>query len=248
MRLIAIEYESEFLSLVGRYYDPSTDQFLSVDPLVGGTGQPYVFAGDNPINASDPSGLSSVGFCSLDGCPGEEGNGTVPVNFAGSNNNGKGAACCSSGTADYPPKVAAQTQDEGAVDQAIGNAIVRNDKTVQKYFCDNPLANRETLPDGQYGWQVCEVVTDALSCNIAKGIGFVGIFTTVGGMILLAGLGGIEALPEIFGTISEEDATASLAQFLKANPITGISLATEAAGVPLTIAGAVGIPLTCSSQ
>jgi RHS repeat-associated protein len=45
--------------LVNRYYDPSTDQFLSVDPLVAETGQPYAFTGDNPLNASDPLGLCS---------------------------------------------------------------------------------------------------------------------------------------------------------------------------------------------
>jgi hypothetical protein len=42
---------------VGRYYDPSTDQFLSVDPLVAETGQPYAYTGDDPVNSSDPSGM-----------------------------------------------------------------------------------------------------------------------------------------------------------------------------------------------
>ena len=46
--------------LVNRYYDPSTDQFLSVDPLVDQTGQPYVFVNDNPLNATDPLGLLST--------------------------------------------------------------------------------------------------------------------------------------------------------------------------------------------
>jgi hypothetical protein len=40
-----------------RYYDPTTDQFLSVDPLVAETGQPYAFTGDDPLNATDPLGL-----------------------------------------------------------------------------------------------------------------------------------------------------------------------------------------------
>ena len=42
---------------VDRYYDPSTGQFLSVDPLVSQTGQPYAYTGDNPLNATDPLGL-----------------------------------------------------------------------------------------------------------------------------------------------------------------------------------------------
>jgi hypothetical protein len=42
--------------LINRYYDPTTDQFLSVDPKVSQTDQPYVFAGDSPLNATDPLG------------------------------------------------------------------------------------------------------------------------------------------------------------------------------------------------
>ena len=42
-----------------RYYDPATGQFLSVDPLVASTQQPYAYASDNPGNESDPTGLKS---------------------------------------------------------------------------------------------------------------------------------------------------------------------------------------------
>jgi hypothetical protein len=42
---------------INRYYDPSTDQFLSVDPDVQETDQPYVFTNDDPLNATDPLGL-----------------------------------------------------------------------------------------------------------------------------------------------------------------------------------------------
>lgn len=43
--------------LVHRYYDPQTSQFLTVDPLVEITGQAYSYAGNDPVNGSDPSGL-----------------------------------------------------------------------------------------------------------------------------------------------------------------------------------------------
>jgi RHS repeat-associated protein len=43
--------------LVNRYYDPGTGQFLSEDPAVSQTGQPYAYAGGNPVNATDPTGL-----------------------------------------------------------------------------------------------------------------------------------------------------------------------------------------------
>jgi len=48
---------SGFIYLVNRYYDPVTAQFLTVDPLVSQTGQPYAYAGDDPVNNVDPSGL-----------------------------------------------------------------------------------------------------------------------------------------------------------------------------------------------
>ena len=44
--------------LVNRYYDPSTGQFLSVDPLVGITDQPYQYVGGDPLNFIDPLGLA----------------------------------------------------------------------------------------------------------------------------------------------------------------------------------------------
>jgi RHS repeat-associated protein len=43
---------------VARYYDPSTGQFLSLDPAVSFTQAPFNYAGDDPVNGSDPSGLS----------------------------------------------------------------------------------------------------------------------------------------------------------------------------------------------
>src|SRR5262249_7331370 len=43
--------------LVNRYYAASTGQFLSVDPEVSSTLQPYAYADGDPVSASDPSGL-----------------------------------------------------------------------------------------------------------------------------------------------------------------------------------------------
>ena len=43
--------------LNNRYLDASTGTFLSVDPLIGKTGQAYLYAGGNPTTYSDPSGL-----------------------------------------------------------------------------------------------------------------------------------------------------------------------------------------------
>lgn len=49
--------ENGFYYLRARYYDPSTAQFLSRDPLVAQTRSPYGYVGGNPMNRVDPTGL-----------------------------------------------------------------------------------------------------------------------------------------------------------------------------------------------
>jgi RHS repeat-associated protein len=48
--------ESGLQYLRARYYDPTTAQFLNVDPLKTMTATPYGYAGDNPVNALDSTG------------------------------------------------------------------------------------------------------------------------------------------------------------------------------------------------
>lgn len=62
--MAALGYDAQYTSsdtglvyLRARVYDPATAQFLSSDPLKAITGEPYAYAGDNPLNASDPTGL-----------------------------------------------------------------------------------------------------------------------------------------------------------------------------------------------
>jgi RHS repeat-associated protein len=52
--------ESGLYYLRARYYDPTTAQFLSRDPLASMTGEPYGYVNDNPLNGSDPSGLCGL--------------------------------------------------------------------------------------------------------------------------------------------------------------------------------------------
>jgi RHS repeat-associated protein len=49
--------DSGLIYLRARTYDPTTAQFLSIDPAVEGTGEPYTYTSDNPVNKSDPSGM-----------------------------------------------------------------------------------------------------------------------------------------------------------------------------------------------
>jgi len=46
-----------FVYLRARDYDPQTRQFFRVDPALDLTGQPYAYAGNNPLTVTDPLGL-----------------------------------------------------------------------------------------------------------------------------------------------------------------------------------------------
>jgi RHS repeat-associated protein len=52
----------ELIYLRARTYDPNTAQFLSIDPAIGTTGEPYTYTEDNPLNASDPTGECQLGW------------------------------------------------------------------------------------------------------------------------------------------------------------------------------------------
>jgi RHS repeat-associated protein len=59
--------ESGLIYLDARYYDPTTGQFTSVDPLQGVTQQAYSYAGDSPLDNLDLSGLG-CGIFDPGGC------------------------------------------------------------------------------------------------------------------------------------------------------------------------------------
>jgi RHS repeat-associated protein len=46
--------------LNNRYHDPTLGSFISVDPLVSVTQQPYAYGNNNPIRYSDPTGLCAA--------------------------------------------------------------------------------------------------------------------------------------------------------------------------------------------
>ncbi|HTU78935.1 MAG TPA: phage tail tip lysozyme [Solirubrobacteraceae bacterium] len=48
--------ETGLIYLRARYYDPTTAQFLTPDPMEETTGEPYTYGGGDPVSNSDPSG------------------------------------------------------------------------------------------------------------------------------------------------------------------------------------------------
>jgi RHS repeat-associated protein len=54
------DWDTGLIYLQARVYDPSISQFLTRDPLDAEAGQSYEYAGDNPINFADPSGLDDA--------------------------------------------------------------------------------------------------------------------------------------------------------------------------------------------
>ena len=56
-----LDSESGLYYLRARYYDPQTAQFISRDPAVTSTREPYVYVYDNPVNLTDPAGLDVWG-------------------------------------------------------------------------------------------------------------------------------------------------------------------------------------------
>jgi RHS repeat-associated protein len=81
-RLAGAEYDqdSRLYYNRARYYDPQLGRFLSEDPvgLAGGINM-YVYAGDDPVDATDPSGteMRPIGFT----CPGVGPSGVRHINF-----------------------------------------------------------------------------------------------------------------------------------------------------------------------
>lgn len=63
------------MQMGARPYDPALGRFLSVDPLVGKTMQPYVYGAANPIMLADLTGLEP---CPKEGCSAADGGGRYP--------------------------------------------------------------------------------------------------------------------------------------------------------------------------
>ena len=65
--------DTGLIYLRARDYDPATAQFMTVDPQVDSTHQPYAYVANDPLGSADPSGL----------CPSVMPNCLTPADFGG---------------------------------------------------------------------------------------------------------------------------------------------------------------------
>jgi RHS repeat-associated protein len=73
--------DTGLIYLRARTYDPNTAQFLTDDPVLETTGEPYTYATDNPENQQDQSGYDTRGICAAASgdIPGLSGGATVCI-------------------------------------------------------------------------------------------------------------------------------------------------------------------------
>ena len=125
--------------LNNRYHDPQLGHFITVDPLVGTTGTPYLYANGNPSTLSDPNGLCAT-FSSVKGSDG--------VWRGGSHDDGKGPC---GGGATPPGKITVQH-------------VPVEPHFVGPYFPAVPPGDQGDLP-GRGGWAVSPwVYQSAMGC------------------------------------------------------------------------------------
>ena len=115
-----------FLYLFNRYYDPRSAQFLSVDPALLSTAQPYALDGGNSLNMVDPLGLYL-------GCPSREACGAG----SGWRENGGTIACSSNCGGGYPTAGGQSyvTHPQGYMD-AAKNAEISRDVEIGQGWTD----------------------------------------------------------------------------------------------------------------
>ncbi|MGH9019569.1 MAG: RHS repeat-associated core domain-containing protein [Acidimicrobiales bacterium] len=133
--------------LVNRYYDPATDQFLSIDPAVGVTGQPYVFTNDNPLNATDPLGLSE--FIIGNDSVWED---SAPINFGESSKLGGAGVEPGRGVSEPKPvEEARPTRIKGYTKHGLNQAISRDGVGVSTQAIRDAVSDPLSVSKGANG-------------------------------------------------------------------------------------------------
>lgn len=99
-------------TVLGRYYDPNTDQFLSIDPHVGLTRQAYGLAIDDPLDHQDRAGLHAHGCDGVGGqCTYQDVSGTSSVPSSPNGSSGDVGSVPASASGGSPRKTGGSSKD-----------------------------------------------------------------------------------------------------------------------------------------
>ncbi len=167
--------ESGLLYLRARYYDPSTAQFISGDPLFSRTAHRYVYANASPLNLVDPTGLTGACTASAGQLSNQEPDPTwFPTTF--SDEDADGAYDSSS---DADPDWVAQTKDPG---KTPGGRQLTGDPVV-----DAGILNRELLDQTTYGVNATQAMDKRVqtAANSTTGVAAIAVESTLptGGVV-----------------------------------------------------------------
>jgi RHS repeat-associated protein len=138
--------DTGLIYLRARDYDPATAQFMTVDPQVDSTHQPYAYVANDPLGSADPSGL----------CPSVMPNCLTPADFGGNSWFLSPGPMAVGDALNSPIGKSASTVFEGIGDGVTGGATQRARDALQ--------SNAE-----------CFVSKDG-SYYVGAGVGFVGSF------------------------------------------------------------------------
>ena len=138
--------DTGLIYLRNRVYDPKTAQFLTVDPLVSISGEPYGYAGDNPLTYGDAVGLMWTPLAG--GAAGADAACGATIEIPGVDIGTCGAAGVATGAAVVGAAVGVVTAIAGEEGGDEGEAELKA-KEAERENCGNPASP----PGSKFEWK-----------------------------------------------------------------------------------------------
>jgi RHS repeat-associated protein len=245
--------KSGLIYLVNRYYDPLTDQFISADPMMAKTGQPYAFTADDPLNGSDPVGLfrAGVGGQQCGGGPdptcntGNQGGPvTVPQGAPGGEGPSGGSPSPAVGSTPYGGVSVTRAGPTEVIPVGAAARVTVTSSLTISGRNSNPHVSVETdgTLDISEGDSSAQISPDGAIEGVGQGIGGQGVY-----LCATAGGGGIcyQAPPISYDLGTGAHISATITAEYGPNPSPGTRQTLEAAGVVVTVAGIAAVVVGC---
>jgi RHS repeat-associated protein len=191
------------VNLGARLYDPVIGRFLSRDPVFdpGNNFNPYAFAGNDPVNQSDPSGMWCISFPTFF-CIGNETDGGNTSDSGGGGSGAKGGGAGSAGGNGNHNPIKLTVPQRSSVTSVIENFQAQQLAQLANHpdpFHDGWGRCIGDCAEKAFGWDSCinmqgcsgkELTVDV----VATGVGALGgkVVGAVGGRVIGKGLGWID--------------------------------------------------------